>query len=1078
MARLDAQVGPISVRVLGGLAVDGVDPRDFGSRKARRLLELLAIGRGRPVPIEVLADELWPDGPPARPTDQLAVLVSRLRAVLGPAAIGRHDNGYLLRYGRLDLDDLAGLTAEVNRRRAIDPSDSGSVAVRALALLADGAVASGRTPWVVDRCAEAGRLVAAAVHACMGAFAAAGQWPEAADTAARAMRIDPFDEAAVATRMAALAATGRSGTALTEYHRFRRRLADELGVDPAADTQRLYAALLRGESDAVPGPTPIRPPVAPAPSGAPAPTGTLVGRQTELNALDAARRAGEPHGRVIVLEGEAGIGKTSLLTAWVATRRAAGDTVLAGTCGPHDDAVPLDAVIMPVADHLRRSGRRADLGPYGRMITALAGVPEWTAGPSDPPATQHTLPADGAPEPGVLFAALADVLARIAGPGSLVLTLDDAYLGGQLLAAFVDFVGRRAMDVCVVVAVRPGEGEQFSGHRRIRLGPLDLDATAELVGAQRAENLFARTAGHPLLLTELAREDDDDALPAGLVDSVTRRLGSMGPAATTLRAAAVLGGELDPELLSGVLGRPVMDVLADLELAADRHLVVGSGPALTFRHDLVRQALAAGVLGARAAGWHRAAARILARRTSADPMTVAGHARAGGDRELAAEWLVRAADRAAARFDHPTARTLLDEAVRIRPGPTRLIERARLCTLTGEYRQALEDLDASGDAGAVALEVRAWASYFDRRFAAAREAADDGAAVADDPAVLARCLMIGGRTRHADGDLAGAQTLLGRAADTATGADRITAMAWLGILRAHQSRTDDALALLRPALRTVGGTADRAVGVGPTAAILHGLLFTGHAHALAGRPAAALQSFQAYTEEVARREVPRFAGRGTNFGGWVLRNVGAVAAGVDAHLGALEVGRGMGTPELRIAALLDLAEAAIVAGDPDEAAARLDVAEGGFDGDLVFGWRLRFKAILLRGRLAMLLGDPAAASEHADALAAGAAALGIPRYTSVARLLRHRATAALGEPVDAAAVTRDLDLADAAIALESWWWAGDLGAAMGERSWIERARAGAVRLLGQVGPHEDVFRRYVDRLVDGWLNGRPAPPAG
>jgi DNA-binding SARP family transcriptional activator len=1066
-ARLNAVVGPISVRVLGGLAVDGVNARDFGSRKARRLIELLALGRGRPVPFDVLIEELWAERPPARPADQLAVLVSRLRALLGPEVIERRDSGYRLCYGRLDLDDLAGLTEEVERRRD-GGVDAGVVAARALARLTDGAepgsLPTGRTPWVNDRAAEASRLVVRAVQAGMGALAGAALGSAAGELPARAVELDPFDERAIGIRMTALAATGRSGTALTEYHRFRRRLADELGVDPAAETQRLYTRILREPAPRA------------GPHAAPAVrTGALVGRHAELAALDAAARS-TGQARILVLEGEAGIGKTSLLTAWAHGRRAAGVTVLAGTCGPHDDAVPLDVVIVAVAERLTGAAAAVEPGPSDRMIIALAGGSHAGEPAGAAASRAPVLLADGAPDPVVLFSALVDALARMGRSAPVALIVDDAYLGGPLLAAFVDYVARRSLDLCVVVAVRPGEGEQFPGHPRLVLGPLDRSATAALVGADRAEVLFDRTHGHPLLLTELARETSVDALPAGLVESVARRCESLGPAAQTLRAAAVLGGEPDPELLSGVLGRPVMQVLTDLELAADRHLIVAAGPTLAFRHELVRQALAAGVLGASAAGWHRAAARILARRADVDPMTVADHARSGNDRELAAQWLCRASGRAAGRFDHPTALALLDEAVEILPTPTVRLERARLRTLAGWYGPAIDDLDASGDTGAAALEVRAWASYFDRRFDAAREAADDGAAAADDQAVFARCLMIGGRTRHADGDLAGAEALLGRAADTAAGADRVTARAWLGILRAHQSRTDDALALLGPAVRSMSRTA--ATGIGPTAAVLHGLLFSGHAHALAGRPGPALHFFARYTDEVARRQVPRFAGRGTNFGGWVLRAIGAVDAGVDAHLAALAVGDGQGTAELGIAALLDLAEAAILAGDPDDAARRLAVADTRFGGDLVFGWRLAFKSRFLRARLALLTGDPAAARIGAAALAADAAALGIPRYASVARLLAHRAAIALGERIDPAAVTRDLDTADRAVALESWWWAGELGAAGGERVWVQRARTAAAALLTQAGPHEDTLRRHVGRLVDAWLSGRTARPTG
>ena len=68
----------LAVRVLSDFGVDGVEPQAFGSRKARQALQLLALGAGQVVPSGVLIDALWADVPPARPDDQLAVLMSRL----------------------------------------------------------------------------------------------------------------------------------------------------------------------------------------------------------------------------------------------------------------------------------------------------------------------------------------------------------------------------------------------------------------------------------------------------------------------------------------------------------------------------------------------------------------------------------------------------------------------------------------------------------------------------------------------------------------------------------------------------------------------------------------------------------------------------------------------------------------------------------------------------------------------------------------------------------------------------------------------------------------------------------------
>ena len=342
----------------------------------------------------------------------------------------------------------------------------------------------------------------------------------------------------------------------------------------------------------------------------------------------------------------------------------------------------------------------------------------------------------------------------------------------------------------------------------------------------------------------------------------------------------------------------------------------------------------------------------------------------------------------------------------------------------------------------------------------AAQFAADGALAAPDPATRARCLTVGGRTWHAAGDLRQAELLLGEAMALAEGADRVTAAAWLGVLRSHQSRVDEALGLLRPAARGQ-------IGVEHTSATLHALLFTGHAHALAGNAAAALAAFGHYTAEVERRQVPRFAGRAVNFSGWVLRNLGATEQALDQHVEALALGGTEGRVELTIAAIEDLAELRLDAGDTDGAAARLDEAAQLLSGDLVFGWRLAFKHQLLTARLALARGDAERARSVAGELASAATALNVPRYASVARLTAHLAGRTLGLPADPAAVDADLDLLDRSGAIEAWRWTGEIGAAFGSMHWLSRAEERVRQLAGHAGEHADQLRRAADAQA-GW----------
>ena len=1046
----------LALRVLSDFGVDGVEPQALGSRKGRLALCVLALAEGQVVPADVLVDTLWGDAPPAQPEDQLAVLVSRLRSVLGRDRIQHRDRGYLLICDWLDASELAALTEEMDRRRGAGNVLGAAAAARiALSLLRGYGLPSVPGEWAQLRLAELDRLAGRARRVAATVLFEAGDWMAAADAATAALAADGYDEESLRVLLRAYVAGGQVAAALAAYARARERLAAELGTDPSPQTAALYTAILRGEVPAPP-PEPARHPAG------------LVGRDDELAYLDTI--AGRPRAgptELVVVDGEAGIGKTTLLRAWAAQRAAAGEEVLLASCGQLDRAMPLDALLAALSALLRRLGPDVTADLLGRdavTLTALLGSPpEVPAGPRPArnPGTEQIL-ADSMLGPAVLYAALVRVLARLAQRGPLVVVIDDAHLAGHALANWLSFARRENMPAVVVAAVRSGEGPPLPATASVHLGLLGREAAAELVGPSRADELYERSKGHPLFLTELASHGARAELPASLVESVSARCDELGSAGAMLRAAAVIGPELDIELLAALLGRPAVDLLDDAERAAAQQLLAADGGGFRFQHELVREALAASATVGRAALLHRQAGRVLARQPYADPAMVAYHARLGGDLVLAARSLRTAAERAAERFDHAAAEALLDDALALHPEPEAWLERARVRTRRRRYAQALADVELAAAAGAAALEVGAWACYFDRRFAQAAQFAADGALAAADPAIRSRCLAVGGRTRHAAGDLAQAELLLGEAFALAEGTDRVTAAAWLGVLRAHQSKTDDALALLRPAARAREGVAH-------TAATLHSLLFTGHAHAVAGRPALALDAFARYTAEVDRRQVPRFGGRAVNFAGWVLRNLGAAGAAHDRHLQALELGQaGQGIPELAIAALQDLAEECVQAGDAGGAQDRLTQARTLLTGDLVFGWRLELKHQLITGRLALLRGDPEAALTVASELETRAAALRVPRYVSVARVLAHRARRALRLPVDLDAVAADLDLVEESVAVEAWWWTGEAAADFAVPAWLDVAADRAERLARQAGEHDGTLRRAAARRLDGW----------
>jgi DNA-binding SARP family transcriptional activator/tetratricopeptide (TPR) repeat protein len=1051
-------VRSLAVRVLGDFGVDGIEPQALGSRKARLALQLIALGGGQAVPAGVLIDALWDTAPPARPEDQLAVLMSRLRSVLGRDRIEHRDQGYLLRCDWLDATELAVLTREVEARAEAGQVTGAVAAARvALSLIRGDGPRPLPGEWAQLRQAELERLIGRARLVAATALLEAGDWMAAADAASAAAERDPYDEAALRVLLRAHVLGGRVAGALSIYASARERLADELGTDPSPETAALYTAILRGE---------VAAPTRPGPAGAGPGGAGLVGREDELACLEAvAARARGGAAEVVVVDGEAGIGKTTLLRAWAGLRTAAGDTVLMASCGPLDRSMPLDALLTALASLLRGLGPETAADILGADAALLAPLLNLAPGPRLPP-----MLADSMLGPAVLYSALVRALGRLAERAPLVVVADDAHLAGPALPDWLRFARRENLVVTVVAAIRSGEGEPLPATAFIHLGALGRDAAAELVGPGRVDELYARSKGHPLFLTELAQQAAGAELPASLVESVSARCDELGPAGLLLRTAAVIGPDLDVDLLAAVLGRPAVALLDDAEQAVVKQFLVDQDGMFRFRHELVREALAASATAGRAALLHRQTGRVLDRRPGADPLTVAGHARLGGDLALASRALREASARAAERFDYAAAEALLDDAMRLDASPDGWLARARVRTLRGRYAEALADVERAGPAGPAALEVGAWAAYFGRDFAQAAQFAEDGALAADDPATRARCLAVGGRTHHAAGDLARAELLLGEAFSLAEGADRVAAAGWLGVLRAHQSRVEEALALLRPAARGQ-------IGVEHTSATMHSLLFTGHAHALAGRPAQALDALARYTAEVERRQVPRFAGRAVNFAGWVLRNLGAWPEALDHHQQALEAGQGQGTADVTIAALEDLAEQCLETGDPDGARARLAEASALLRGTLVFGWRLRLKHQLLTGRLALLAGDGEQALAQARELEARSAALGVPRYTSVARLLAHRANHALGGPADPDAVVADLDLLDGAAAIEAWWWTCDLAGDFALAAWRDRAADRAARLARGAGGYADGLLAAADRRLAA-VDRRPARPGG
>ena len=180
----------VRVRLLGSFDVEGVPERRLGSRKGRTLLKVLALARGVPVSVDRIADVLWGDDQPARPADQVGVLASRLRGVLGAERIARSDAGYSLVADWLDVEelvDLAAVSAEALATGRLGAARAAADA--ALALVRGPLLPDLDGAWIESERAAVQAVITRVRRLAVDAAAAAGDHGAAAGLAEQALAL-------------------------------------------------------------------------------------------------------------------------------------------------------------------------------------------------------------------------------------------------------------------------------------------------------------------------------------------------------------------------------------------------------------------------------------------------------------------------------------------------------------------------------------------------------------------------------------------------------------------------------------------------------------------------------------------------------------------------------------------------------------------------------------------------------------------------------------------------------------------------------------------------------------------------
>jgi DNA-binding SARP family transcriptional activator len=673
-------------RILGPLEVlsDGRALRLAG-QKRRALLALLLLEANRVVSRDRLLEALWESEPTPTARKGLQVHVAQLRKLLGKDRVLTQDPGYLVQVmpGELDLDRFSEL--------------------RRLGRLHE-ALALWRGPPLAEFAyrrfarAEIGRLEElrlSCVEARIDADLAAGDHAALTGELDALIEQHPFRQRLRAQQMLALYRSGRDVDALKAFQDARGAL-DELGVEPSRELRELQQAVLNQDSSLDLG-------VPSSPSRLVLHQG-LVGRQRELAELAASLDdALAGRGRVHLLVGEPGIGKSRLVDELAGMARFRGACVLVGRCWEAGGAPVYWPWVQALRAYVQETGAEALRAQLRRGDAELAQLlPELRERFTDI-GEPRQLEAEGARFQ--LFDAVSSLLKCAAEVRPIVVVLDDLHAADEPSLLLLQFVARELGEgrLLVVGAYRDvdpsptepltsvlGELARERGTRTLVLGGLsenDVSRIVELTsgeppGAALVAAIHAETEGNPLFVTEIVRllaiegrldagEVSPLALPPRVRDVIARRLGRLSKRChEVLVLACVLGRDFSLDALTRLSELSQAAILEALDEAIAARLVVEDPSAhgrFRFAHVLIRETLYEGTPASRRVRVHQLAVEALEALYGEEPgphlAELAHHAFAGADPAKGLGYARRAGDRALALFAYEEAARLYQLAV-------------------------------------------------------------------------------------------------------------------------------------------------------------------------------------------------------------------------------------------------------------------------------------------------------------------------------------------------------------------------------------------------------------------------------
>lgn len=626
-----ALFGELSVELAGHVVT-----RDLPGRQGRALLAYLVLNHPRPVSRDELLTVLWPSDPPAAPEAALSSLLAKLRRVLGPDLVSGRELLALHLPPDTEVDVLKGSELIERAEYALADDDAASAldaAQAALGLLAQPLLPCLQGEWAETWRQHFSELRLRSLEAsARAALKLGGGHLTTAERAAGALvEADRFREGNYALLMDTQARRGDIAEALRTFEDLRVLLREELGANPSAALVALHDRLLREGAAPIASPGPEAT-VLPLPALTPRMIdGAFVGREGCLEQLRARwqeSRAGQP--RLVLLVGEAGVGKTRLAARFAEEAHADGGAVLYGRVD--EDALVPHQPFVEALRHLLAHGGATFAADAERERDVLSRLLPDLGLAADPLAATSTIDYEALRYR--LFEAVVALLTRASRRWPLLLVLDDLHWADKPTLLLLRHLLRHPQLAHLLVLgtfrhVEVGREHPLvelladlrreRRYDRLTLAGLDETDTQALVTDRLGidvtpgfiRRLQEQTEGNVFFIEETLRAlaDSDmplreatteDALerlgvPEGVAEVIARRVHRLSPlAAEMLSAASIIGRDFRLDIVEQLVDAAPERLMPALEESMASGLLLELPErvdAFSFSHALVREVL-------------------------------------------------------------------------------------------------------------------------------------------------------------------------------------------------------------------------------------------------------------------------------------------------------------------------------------------------------------------------------------------------------------------------------------------------------------------------------------------------------